>query len=1052
MSSGPDKLKGTGDDLVAGVWERNYFAPVQYLIEKALKERDYPATILEFDKLLSENGLLLGALKDPWGTAYKAVVDAQGPRRNIKIISAGPDGKFDTYDDSEVANFSGQYFRKESDQIAAALRHASAVPKTTEEFIGFLDKAGVDFSRYRDVWDRHYVVKSEISSKYQDRIETAQAVTATYIIFSIVSLGPDGRENLDQYRDDFGVASFEFLLKEETSRRESIETKNDVAPLAGKVTDRQGSIVQGCSIVLIDNDGRFQKTATDKTGRFSFVSIRAGIYSVVAAKVGFTQRYILGIQIAEGKSKEIVITLDHALNKTDVVEVNIQAADPTYTLMPAEPRGPSATPRVRDYFPETLLWLPEIITDASGKAQVQFPLADTVTTWKIAVIASTMDGRMAEAENLSRTYQPFFIDFNPPQVLTEGDQIELPVVLRNYQNHPKQVRVSLGQNEWSTVQGDAIKQANVPANGSVNTSFVIRAKKALEKAAQRIVADAGGDRDAIEKSMRIHPDGQEITNIYGSYISEPASINVSIPLAAIRGAWSSELRLYPNVSSLLLESAAVILQTPHGCAEQTISAGYANLLAWRFAHAAGVQDAQVEKRAMANVRMAVEALGRFKEDSFGTGIRYWEMGAPDAAVTAYALGFLLEAGTVVQVDNSDLASLIVFLEKNQDKDGMWKPARLSYTNQEALLLTSSVARSLAAAQKAGYQVKSGVLGGAYHHMAKLADSLDEPYMLANFILAALDSGDEALLGDAVKRLAAMGREEQGGIYWDLQTNSPFYGWGTAGRYETTGLAVSALSAWHATHPESKELDGPIRGGLVFLMRGRDRAGSWHSTQSTLRAMRAFVDASQAQGIGGKDGTLMISAKGRLVKEIKMPDDPKATDPIIIDLSTFLSSSDNFITLKPSAGMQSPMFLLSTTYWLPWEQTKPRTSPELRLNVQFDRLEARVGELVRCSVKAERVGFRGYGMMLAEIGLPPGAEVDRASLDSVISNGALGANRYEVLPDRVVFYLWPTAGGSSFSFNLSARMPMKAKSDPSILYDYYNPEALSEISPFQWSIK
>jgi hypothetical protein len=123
---------------------------------------------------------------------------------------------------------------------------------------------------------------------------------------------------------------------------------------------------------------------------------------------------------------------------------------------------------------------------------------------------------------------------------------------------------------------------------------------------------------------------------------------------------------------------------------------------------------------------------------------------------------------------------------------------------------------------------------------------------------------------------------------------------------------------------------------------------------------------------------------------------------------------------------------------------------LRFAVEFDRLQAQAGEPVRCSVKAERVGFRGYGMMLAEIGLPPGAEVDRASLEALVDDGSV--DRYDVLPDRIVLYLWPVAGGVSLDFDLRARMPMAAKTASSILYDYYNPEALSEIAPVGWQVK
>jgi CD109 antigen len=326
-------------------------------------------------------------------------------------------------------------------------------------------------------------------------------------------------------------------------------------------------------------------------------------------------------------------------------------------------------------------------------------------------------------------------------------------------------------------------------------------------------------------------------------------------------------------------------------------------------------------------------------------------------------------------------------------------------------------------------------------------------MLAQFILAALDSGDEALLGNAVTRLTALKREERGGVYWDLRTNSPFYGWGKAGRFETTGLVVSALSAWRARHPESSELDAVVRHGLVFLLRGRDQWGCWYSTQSTVRAMRAMADASAVLGsLNGSGGNIEVRANGRLVKLVSVPNNPRATDPILVDISAFLAPGDNQIELQPSAGARSLLTMrFASTHWLPWGQTQARSSPELRLAVQFDRLEANAGEPVRCSMKAERVGFRGYGMMLAEIGLPPGAEVDRASLETVVDEGTAGVDRYDVLPDRVVLYLWPRAGGVSFDFYLHARMAMVAKSGASILYDYYNPEALSEVAPVEWRV-
>jgi hypothetical protein len=92
------------------------------------------------------------------------------------------------------------------------------------------------------------------------------------------------------------------------------------------------------------------------------------------------------------------------------------------------------------------------------------------------------------------------------------------------------------------------------------------------------------------------------------------------------------------------------------------------------------------------------------------------------------------------------------------------------------------------------------------------------------------------------------------------------------------------------------------------------------------------------------------------------------------------------------------------------------------------------------------------MMLAEIGLPPGADVDRASLESAMKNSGWAISQYDVLPDRVVVYLWAYAGGSDFVFKFRPRFALTAKTAPSIVYDYYNPEARAVVVPATFVVK
>ena len=149
-----------------------------------------------------------------------------------------------------------------------------------------------------------------------------------------------------------------------------------------------------------------------------------------------------------------------------------------------------------------------------------------------------------------------------------------------------------------------------------------------------------------------------------------------------------------------------------------------------------------------------------------------------------------------------------------------------------------------------------------------------------------------------------------------------------------------------------------------------------------------------------------------------------------------------------------------TYYLPWSESiatqetnwRANGSSDLRLTAKFNKTESKISDEITCHVEAERIGFRGYGMMLAEIGLPPGADVDRASLEKAMKGSDWSISQYDVLPDRVVVYLWPRAGGTNFDFNFRPRFGLKAQTAASTVYDYYNPEARAVIPPVRFVVK
>ncbi len=183
-------------------------------------------------------------------------------------------------------------------------------------------------------------------------------------------------------------------------------------------------------------------------------------------------------------------------------------------------------------------------------------------------------------------------------------------------------------------------------------------------------------------------------------------------------------------------------------------------------------------------------------------------------------------------------------------------------------------------------------------------------------------------------------------------------------------------------------------------------------------------------------------------------------PVEVDLSKFVSPGKHRIEIRRPTGSPRASVQMLADYYVPWTQASAKSnldqdakvSDALQLSVHFDKQSANVGEIVQCSVDAERIGFHGYGMLLAEIGLPPGAEVDRSSLERTMEASGWDINEYDVLPDKLIVYLWPHAGGTKFSFTFKPRFGMKALSAPSVLYDYYNPEAHATVAPTRFTVQ
>jgi hypothetical protein len=231
----------------------------------------------------------------------------------------------------------------------------------------------------------------------------------------------------------------------------------------------------------------------------------------------------------------------------------------------ASSESPAATeaPRLRQFFPETLYWNPELLTDKNGTAQLQIPMADSITTWRLTALASSQDGRLGFTTHGIRVFQDFFVDVDLPVSLTQDDEISIPVGVFNYLPEAQEVRLVVEQDSWFELLGEGEQRLTIGPNDIDVVYFPIRVREFGQKGFQ-VTAWGNKMSDAIRRSVRVVPNGKEIRLSESNWLREDTQIALNLPPEIIPRTSHVEVKIYTGALAQVVEGLEKILRLPHG--------------------------------------------------------------------------------------------------------------------------------------------------------------------------------------------------------------------------------------------------------------------------------------------------------------------------------------------------------------------------------------------------------------------------------------------------------------------------------------------------------
>ncbi len=705
-----------------------------------------------------------------------------------------------------------------------------------------------------------------------------------------------------------------------------------------------------------------------------------------------------------------------------------------------EEAGGSAEPvRIRQYFPETLYYNPVVITDGRGRAVLDIPLADSITTWRMTCMASSATGQLGSTTAGIRVFQDFFVDIDFPVSLTQNDEIHVPVAIYNYLKTDQKIRLQVKKEDWFELKGLAEKTVTLGPSEVRAVYFPITARK-IGFRKFTVVARGSKKSDAVARTVEIVPDGKEYLVSESGRLEGNITHTINIPNGAIDEASKIFVKIYPGVLSQLVEGLDKMLRMPFGCFEQTSSVTYPNVLVLDYMKTAGKITPELQMKAEGFINAGYQRLVSYEVP--GGGFEWFGKAPAHRILTAYGLMEFYDMSKVYEVDPAIISRTQQWLAKCQESDGSYKPSKGGIREGAINKFTDDVFRNTAyitwALASTGYEGPE--VSKSIEYLRKHLDDIKDNYTIALTAnaLATVDPEDKTTLL-VLQTLFRKRIEKDDVVYWPSQSETPTHGSGVAADIEVTALAVQAFIR------SGREL-GAVSKAITYLVKNKDAYGTWQSTQATIQALRAMLMAEQG-ATARTDATVNVIFDQEDISKLKV--DENNSDVLqLVDLKDYTHKGENTVVLK-FEGEGALLYQVIGCYYMPYpEKVLPLRQEPMTINVEYDRTQLAAEDIINVTATVANNRPGRAKMVIVDLGLPPGFTLIPDNLNRLVEDKVI--EKYSTTGRQIIVYLREVAHGKpiEIQYQLLAKHPLKAKTPKSVAYEYYNPEVRVEAKPIQ----
>jgi CD109 antigen len=467
---------------------------------------------------------------------------------------------------------------------------------------------------------------------------------------------------------------------------------------------------------------------------------------------------------------------------------------------------------------------------------------------------------------------------------------------------------------------------------------------------------------------------------------------------------------------------------PFGCGEQNMLLFAPDVFITRYLEESG----QLKPEIMAKAEKLIitgyqrELTYRRSDGSFSAFGESDDIGS--LWLTAFVLKSFAQAEDIIYIDQSVMSEAAAWITSHQNTDGSFDA--IGFVHHQEMVggvsgrnaLTAYVATALMEAGESAGAAK------ATSYLEKELGDMEDPYTVA-ITAYALELAGSDKADDAYQKLMALAQEDENGLHWGggeiILPTYPEQHIQSAS-IETTAYATLALIKHGDAFNASR--------AAKWLVSQRNAYGGYGSTQDTVIALQALTEYSTGTR-ADVDLTISVSGDG-VDKQFRLTE-------ANFDVLQVIEIPVNSQIEISATGKGEAVAQVVRRFNMPTAEAGERI---LTIDVDYDVTEVEVNDLVTVSVE---LTFNPpepmeAGMVVADVSIPTGFTAVTATVAAAVDKEAK-LKRFEIAGRKVIFYIENMLAGDriTFTFQVKASYPVKAKGVSSEVYSYYKPDIRGE---------